>query len=99
MTLLSTSRVLERSSLAGLVAVLAAGPAAAQSQLAAEPAVVPHEEFALAYLSAHGLSADDDPEFIDLEQLISAEYVSLDVGLYDLRFPIEDEKDTPGPGE
>jgi hypothetical protein len=86
------------SSLAGTLATLTTlltGPVHAQSEFAKPPAVVPHEEFAHAYLAARGMTPDDDPEFIDLEDVIAAEYVRLDVGLYDLRFPIEDLAEEP----
>ena len=85
-----------RSSLLAVAAATAlallSNPGASQGQSKIGPAaaIVPHEEFAHAYLAARGLSADDDPRFIDIEGLIAAEFVHIDVGLYDLRFPIED---------
>jgi len=61
----------------------------AQSKLAKEPAIVPHEEFALQYLEERGL-AEADRSAVDPEALIAAEFVRFDLGLYDLRFPYED---------
>ncbi len=79
---------MKRISLALAVAVLAT-PAVAQGSFADEAAVVPHAEFARRFLEPRGLG-DASPEDVDLEALLREEYVGLDLGLYDLRFPRED---------
>ena len=60
-----------------------------QGKVAAPPAVVPHEEFALQYLDDHGL-AGSERESIEFEALLEGEFIRFDLGLYDLRFPFED---------
>lgn len=77
---------------AALALAALASAASAQSIIDAPPAVVPHEEFARAFLGARGL-ADKAPEQVDIEALIEAEYARIQVGLYDLRFPAEDLAD------
>ncbi len=76
---------------APFVLLLALAPAErAQGAISTDtPAVVPHEEFALSFLAERGLG-DLTREEIDFEEVLRAEYARLDLGLYDLRFPIED---------
>ncbi|MFT5285227.1 MAG: hypothetical protein ACI8TQ_001389 [Planctomycetota bacterium] len=61
----------------------------AQIKISEPPAIVPHRKFALDYLEEHG-HAGATPEQVDVEALIDAEFIRFDLGLYDLRFPIED---------